>query len=78
MRLKNTESSERLKLPKGFYIKGNSYIRIAIGDYLELVAKRGNGMICRHCGKEYSDEFSYCPYCAEPKPIIQTEIKKTP
>ena len=26
-------------------------------------------MICRHCGKEYSDEFAYCPYCAEPKPI---------
>lgn len=23
-------------------------------------------MICRHCGKEYSDEFAYCPYCAEP------------
>lgn len=26
-------------------------------------------MICRHCGKEYEDKFSYCPYCAEPKPI---------
>lgn len=25
-------------------------------------------MICRHCGKEYSAEFAYCPYCAEPKP----------
>ena len=25
-------------------------------------------MICRHCGKEYSDDFGYCPYCAEPKP----------
>ncbi len=24
-------------------------------------------MICRHCEKEYSDEFAYCPYCAEPK-----------
>lgn len=23
-------------------------------------------MICRHCGKEYSDDFAYCPYCAEP------------
>ena len=23
-------------------------------------------MICRHCGKEYSDDFEYCPYCAEP------------
>lgn len=26
-------------------------------------------MKCRHCGKEYDDSFSYCPYCAEPKPI---------
>lgn len=25
-------------------------------------------MICNHCGKKYSDEFEYCPYCAEPKP----------
>lgn len=25
-------------------------------------------MKCRHCGKEYDDSFSYCPYCAEPKP----------
>lgn len=25
-------------------------------------------MVCRHCGKEYSDDFAYCPYCAEPKP----------
>ena len=24
-------------------------------------------MICRHCGKEFSDEFEYCPFCAEPK-----------
>lgn len=23
-------------------------------------------MICRHCGKEFSDDFEYCPYCAEP------------
>lgn len=26
-------------------------------------------MKCRHCGKEYEDSFSYCPYCAEPKPL---------
>ncbi len=25
-------------------------------------------MICRYCGKEYSDNSEYCPYCAEPKP----------
>ena len=25
-------------------------------------------MICGHCAKEYPDEYSYCPYCAEPKP----------
>lgn len=25
-------------------------------------------MVCRYCGKEFSDEFEYCPYCAEPKP----------
>lgn len=30
-------------------------------------------MICRHCGKEYSDEFAYCPYCAEPKPVERTD-----
>lgn len=30
-------------------------------------------MICRHCGKEYADEFAYCPYCAEPKPVERTE-----
>ena len=30
-------------------------------------------MICNHCGKEYSDDFAYCPYCAEPKPKAQTE-----
>ncbi len=30
-------------------------------------------MICRHCGKEYSDDFAYCPYCAEPKPAERTE-----
>lgn len=23
-------------------------------------------MVCRYCGKEYSDEFAYCPFCAEP------------
>ena len=31
-------------------------------------------MKCRHCGKEYEDSFSYCPYCAEPKPVPQKEI----
>ena len=30
-------------------------------------------MICKHCGKEFSDEFDYCPYCAEPK----TKLPKT-
>lgn len=36
-------------------------------------------MICRHCGKEYSDEFAYCPYCAEPKPretTVEQELKQ--
>lgn len=33
-------------------------------------------MICRHCGKEYSDEFAYCPYCAEPKPIEMSESQE--
>jgi hypothetical protein len=33
-------------------------------------------MICRHCGKEFSDEFGYCPYCAEPKPIERTESQE--
>lgn len=23
-------------------------------------------MICRHCGKEFTDDYNYCPYCAEP------------
>ena len=31
-------------------------------------------MKCRHCGKEYDDSFSYCPYCAEPKPIVEEEV----
>ena len=26
-------------------------------------------MKCPHCRKEYSDDYDYCPYCAEPKPI---------
>lgn len=30
-------------------------------------------MICRHCGKEYSDDFAYCPYCAEP--VKNQEVK---
>lgn len=25
-------------------------------------------MKCLHCGKKYDDSFTYCPYCAEPKP----------
>lgn len=33
-------------------------------------------MICRHCGKEYSDEFAYCPYCAEPKYDKKPKIEK--
>lgn len=31
-------------------------------------------MKCKHCGKEYDDSFSYCPYCAEPKPKIVQKI----
>lgn len=27
-------------------------------------------MKCPHCRKEYSDSYTYCPYCAEPKPKI--------
>lgn len=34
-------------------------------------------MVCRHCGKEYSDGFEYCPYCAEPKPVKKTEVEFT-
>lgn len=33
-------------------------------------------MICNHCGKEFSDEFEYCPYCAEPKPIKKTQAQE--
>lgn len=25
-------------------------------------------IVCGHCGKEYDEAFSYCPYCAEPEP----------
>lgn len=35
-------------------------------------------MICRHCGKDFSDDFEYCPYCAEPieKPKMEfTKLK---
>lgn len=34
-------------------------------------------MTCNHCGKTYDDEFSYCPYCAEPKPetVVQQTIE---
>lgn len=34
-------------------------------------------MICRHCGKEYSDEFAYCPYCAEPVERPKVEFTNT-
>ena len=34
-------------------------------------------MICRHCGKEYSDEFAYCPYCAEPKSVEKPKVEFT-
>lgn len=33
-------------------------------------------MICRHCGKEYADEFAYCPYCAEPKPEPEKSLEE--
>ncbi len=33
-------------------------------------------IICSHCRKIYNSDFSYCPYCAEPKPIPRVE--KTP
>jgi len=35
-------------------------------------------MKCRHCGKEYDESYSYCPYCAEPKPqkVSQMTIPK--
>jgi predicted permease len=33
-------------------------------------------MICRHCGKEYSGEFAYCPYCAEPVTKSNVEFTK--
>ena len=29
---------------------------------------------CKHCGKEFSTEYNYCPYCAEP---IETENEFT-
>lgn len=34
-------------------------------------------MICKNCKKEYSNEFHYCPYCAEPakKENKITELK---
>lgn len=31
-------------------------------------------MKCRHCGKEYDESYSYCPYCAEPKPTPTQEV----
>ena len=33
-------------------------------------------MICRHCGKEYADDFAYCPYCAEPKPEPERSLEE--
>ncbi len=33
-------------------------------------------MICKHCGKEFSDEFAYCPYCAEPKPEPEKSLEE--
>ena len=33
-------------------------------------------MKCRHCGKEYDESYSYCPYCAEPKPKPQVEQRE--
>lgn len=34
-------------------------------------------MLCPHCKKEYDDSFTYCPYCAEPKPErVQTLDEK--
>lgn len=30
-------------------------------------------MVCRHCGKVFPDDAKYCPYCAEPVPVMQTE-----
>ena len=30
--------------------------------------QKHNTIVCGHCGKEYDEAFSYCPYCAEPKP----------
>lgn len=30
-------------------------------------------MKCSYCGKTYDDDFSYCPYCAEPKPVERVE-----
>jgi DNA-directed RNA polymerase subunit RPC12/RpoP len=35
-------------------------------------------MICRHCGKEYSDDYVHCPYCAEPnfEPKFKKDLEK--
>lgn len=33
-------------------------------------------MKCKNCGREYTDELAYCPYCAEPKYKKQPEVKK--
>lgn len=33
-------------------------------------------MICRYCGKEFQDDARYCPYCAEPVPVVQTQTQE--
>ena len=35
-------------------------------------------IVCGHCGKEYDEAFSYCPYCAEPQPEPKQEPELTP
>lgn len=33
-------------------------------------------MVCGHCRKNYPDNYSYCPYCAEPKPKPQPTLNE--
>lgn len=33
-------------------------------------------MICSNCKKEYSNDFDYCPYCAEPKYAKPQKVEK--
>ncbi len=35
--------------------------------------QKHNTIVCGHCGKEYDEAFSYCPYCAEPMPEPMTQ-----